>query len=393
MRECHRTSFTGDLRLAVTIAILKEIRAGETRVAATPETVKKWTSAGVAVTVETGAGLDASITDDAFTAAGASIAKTATEALKTADILLKVRAPEAAEIAALKDGATVVALLDAYREKDALNALAAKGATSYAMEFVPRITRAQVMDALSSQANLAGYRAVIEAAAAYGKAFPMMMTAAGTVAPAKTFVMGVGVAGLQAIATARRLGAVVSATDVRPATKEQVESLGAKFLAVEDEEFRNAQTAGGYAKEMSAEYKAKQAALVSAHIAKQDIVITTALIPGRAAPILVTKEQVASMKPGSVLIDLAAPQGGNVEGCVADQVVDVNGVRIIGPSNITARIATDASALYAKNLQAFVGLLINKDGALAPDAEDEILKAALVTQGGAIVHPTLKGSA
>ena len=248
------------------------------------------------------------------------------------------------------------------------------------------------MDALSSQANLAGYRAVIEAAEAYGKAFPMMMTAAGTVAPAKVFVMGVGVAGLQAIATARRLGGVVSATDVRPATKEQVESLGAKFLAVEDEEFKNAQTAGGYAKEMSADYKAKQAALVTAHIAKQDIVITTALIPGRAAPILVTKDQVASMKPGSVLIDLAAPQGGNVEGCVADEVVDVGGVRIIGLSNITARIATDASALYAKNLQAFVGLLITKDGALTPDAEDEILKAALVTQGGAVVHPSLKSS-
>ncbi len=382
----------GILSLAVTIAILKETRTGEARVAATPETVKKWTGAGVAVTVETGAGLGAAITDDAFTAAGATIAKSAKDALATADILLKVRAPEAAEIAALKTGAVVVALLDAHREKDALNALAAKGATAYAMEFVPRITRAQVMDALSSQANLAGYRAVIEAASAYGKAFPMMMTAAGTVAPAKAFIMGVGVAGLQAIATARRLGAVVSATDVRPATKEQVESLGAKFIAVEDEEFKSAETSGGYAKEMSAEYKAKQAALVTAHIAKQDIVITTALIPGRAAPILVTREQVASMKPGSVLIDLAAPQGGNVEGCVADQVVDVNGVKIIGPSNITARIATDASALYAKNLQAFVGLLITKEGALAPDAEDEILKAALVTSGGSVVHPSLKAS-
>ena len=378
--------------MAVTIAILKETRAGETRVAATPETVKKWTGVGVSVMVETGAGLGASITDEAFATAGATIAKSAKNALSAADLLLKVRAPEASEISALKDGAVVVALLDAYREKDAVAALAAKGATAYAMEFVPRITRAQVMDALSSQANLAGYRAVIEAAEAYGKAFPMMMTAAGTVAPAKAFIMGVGVAGLQAIATARRLGAVVSATDVRPATKEQVESLGAKFLAVEDDEFKNAQTAGGYAKEMSAEYKAKQAALVSSHIAKQDIVITTALIPGRAAPVLVTREQVASMKPGSVLIDLAAPQGGNVEGCIADEVVDVNGVRIIGLSNITARIATDASALYAKNLHAFVGLLINKDGALAPDAEDEILKAALVTHGGAVVHPSLKAS-
>lgn len=378
-----------DNNLAVTIAVLKETHANEARVAATPETVKKWTGAGLAVTIETGAGLGAAITDDAYTGAGATIAATGTEAAARGDIVLKVRNPSAAEIAALKPGATVIALLDAHREKETLQALATKGATAYAMEFVPRITRAQVMDALSSQANLAGYRAVIEAAAAYGKAFPMMMTAAGTVAPAKAFIMGVGVAGLQAIATARRLGAVVTATDVRPATKEQVESLGGKFLAVEDEEFKNAQTAGGYAKEMSAEYKAKQAALVSSHIAKQDIVITTALIPGRAAPILVTKEQVASMKPGSVLIDLAAPQGGNVEGCVADQIVDVNGVKIIGFSNIVTNIATDASALYAKNLQAFVGLLVNKEGALTPDMEDEILKGSLVTNGGAIVHPAL----
>ncbi|WP_026172764.1 Re/Si-specific NAD(P)(+) transhydrogenase subunit alpha [Asticcacaulis benevestitus] len=376
--------------MGLTLAVTKEQIAGETRVAATPDTVKKWTAAGLTVKVQTGAGLGASITDEAYTAAGATIAKTVKDTLKDADIVLKVRGPAKDEIAALKAGAIVIAMLDAYREKETLNALASAGASAYAMEFVPRITRAQVMDVLSSQANLAGYRAVIEAANAYGKAFPMMMTAAGTVAPAKAFIMGVGVAGLQAIATARRLGAVVTATDVRPATKEQVESLGAKFLAVEDDEFKNAQTAGGYAKEMSAEYKAKQAALTSSHIAKQDIVITTALIPGRAAPILVTKEQVASMKPGSVLIDLAAPQGGNVEGCVADQIVDVNGVKIIGLSNITASIATDASALYAKNLQAFVGLLISKDGALAPDTEDEILKAALVTHGGAIVHPNLK---
>ncbi len=378
--------------MAVSIAILKESHAGETRVAASPDTVKKWTASGLSVTIETGAGLSASITDEAFAAAGATIAKTPAEALKTADILLKVRGPAASEIAGLKAGVIVVALLDAYREKANIEALAAMGATAYAMEFVPRITRAQVMDALSSQANLAGYRAVIEAAEAFGKAFPMMMTAAGTVAPAKVFVMGVGVAGLQAIATARRLGAVVSATDVRPATKEQVESLGAKFLAVEDEEFKNAQTAGGYAKEMSAEYKAKQAALTSSHIAKQDIVITTALIPGRTAPILVTRDQVASMKPGSVLVDLAAPQGGNVEGCKADEIVDVNGVKIIGPSNIVSRIATDASALYARNVQAFVGLLIDKDGNLVTGSEDEILKAAMVTQGGAVVHPSLKGA-
>jgi NAD(P) transhydrogenase subunit alpha len=376
--------------VGLTLAVTTEQSARETRVAATPDTVKKWIATGLIVKVQSGAGLGASITDEAFTVAGATIVKTVKDTLKDADIVLKVRGPAKDEIAALKDGAIVIATLDPYREKDTLNALAAKGVSAYAMEFVPRITRAQIMDVLSSQANLAGYRAVIEAANAYGRAFPMMMTAAGTVAPAKAFIMGVGVAGLQAIATARRLGAVVTATDVRPATKEQVESLGAKFLAVEDEEFKNAQTAGGYAKEMSAEYKTKQAALTSSHIAKQDIVITTALIPGRAAPILVTKEQVASMKPGSVIIDLAAPQGGNVEGCVADKVVDVNGVKIIGLSNIVASIAADASALYAKNLQAFVGLLITKDGVLAPDAEDEILKSALVTYGGAIVHPNLK---
>ncbi|ESQ84574.1 NAD(P) transhydrogenase subunit alpha [Asticcacaulis sp. AC466] len=381
--------------MGLTLAITKEQIAGETRVAATPDTVRKWTGAGHIVKIQTGSGLGASITDMAFSDAGATIVATLKEALSDADIVLKVRQPAADEITALKSGAIVIAMLDAYREKGALNSLAKAGASAYAMEFVPRITRAQVMDVLSSQANLAGYRAVIEAANAYGKAFPMMMTAAGTVAPAKAFIMGVGVAGLQAIATARRLGAVVTATDVRPATKEQVESLGAKFLAVEDDEFKNAQTAGGYAKEMSAEYKAKQAALTSTHIAKQDIVITTALIPGRAAPILVTREQVASMKPGSVLVDLAAPQGGNVEGCVRGETVDINGVKIIGPSNIAASIAADASALYAKNLQAFVGLLIDKDGNLIPDAktgaEDEILKAALVTAGGAVVHPNLKG--
>ena len=376
--------------MSLTIGIATETVSGESRVAATPDTVKKWVQAGLEVRIQSGAGLKASVTDAAFEAVGAKMVKTAKDAL-SADIVLKVRGPTASEIAALKKGASVVALMDPHREKDMVAGLAKTGITAYAMEFVPRITRAQVMDALSSQANLAGYRAVIEGASAFGKAFPMMMTAAGTVAPAKVFVMGVGVAGLQAIATARRLGAVVTATDVRPATKEQVESLGAKFLAVEDEEFKNAQTAGGYAKPMSAEYQAKQAELTSSHIAKQDIVITTALIPGRAAPVLVTKAQVASMKPGSVLIDLAAPQGGNVEGCVSDQIVESNGVRIIGFGNITNTIAADASALYAKNLQAFVGLLVNKDGALAPDFDDEILKAALITRDGVVVHEGLKG--
>ena len=372
------------------IAVTTERRAGETRVAAVPETVKKLIVAGFSVVIESGAGTAAAYPDADYQAAGAEIAKDAKAAIGKADILFKVRAPEPAEIAALKAGAIVVALLNPHMDKEALKALAAKGATGFAMEFVPRITRAQVMDALSSQANLAGYRAVIEAAEAYGRAMPMMMTAAGTVAAAKVFVMGVGVAGLQAIATARRLGAVVTATDVRPATKEQVESLGAKFLAVEDEEFKNAQTAGGYAKEMSAEYQAKQAALVSSHIAKQDIVITTALIPGRPAPKLVSAEQVASMRPGSILVDLAIEQGGNVVGAKLGEVaVTANGAKILGVANLPGRIATDASALYARNLMAFAGLLLDKEGKLAPDLEDEILKAALVTQGGKVVHPSL----
>ncbi|WP_374533008.1 Re/Si-specific NAD(P)(+) transhydrogenase subunit alpha [Phenylobacterium sp.] len=372
------------------IAVTKERRGGETRVAATPETVKKLIGAGFSVVVEAGAGTAASYPDADYAAAGATIAKSVQDAIGGADILFKVRAPVDEEIAALKAGAIVAATLNPYVEKDALKALADKGASAFAMEFVPRITRAQVMDVLSSQANLAGYRAVIEGAEAYGKALPMMMTAAGTVAAAKVFVMGVGVAGLQAIATARRLGAVVTATDVRPATKEQVESLGAKFIAVEDEEFKNAQTAGGYAKEMSAEYQAKQAELISGHIGKQDIVITTALIPGRPAPKLVSAAQVASMRPGSVIVDLAIEQGGNVEGAKLGEVaVTANGVKILGVPNLPGRIAADASALYARNLFAFAGLFLDKEGKFAPDYEDEILKAALVTQGGAVVHPNL----
>ncbi|NGM51379.1 Re/Si-specific NAD(P)(+) transhydrogenase subunit alpha [Caulobacter sp. 602-2] len=374
------------------IAVTKETRANETRVAATPETVKKLIAAGFSVTVEAGAGTAASYLDADYEAAGAKLAKTAKDAIKDADVLFKVRAPEAAEIAALKSGAIVAAALNPYQDKDTLNALAKAGASAIAMEFIPRITRAQVMDMLSSQANLAGYRAVIEGAEAYGKALPMMMTAAGTVAAAKVFIMGVGVAGLQAIATARRLGAVVTATDVRPATKEQVESLGAKFLAVEDEEFKNAQTAGGYAKEMSAEYQAKQAELVSSHIAKQDIVITTALIPGRPAPKLVSAAQVASMKAGSILVDLAIEQGGNVEGAKLNEtVVTANGAKILGHANLPGRIAADASALYARNLFALSSLFLNKEGAFAPNFEDEILQAAVVTKGGAIVHPNLQG--
>ncbi len=377
--------------MAVAIAVTRERRDGETRCAVTPDTVRKLISMGATVTVEAGTGTASSLPDADYVAAGATVAKDTKAVLSGADIVLKVRGPTAQETSALKPGAIVVALLDAYRDKETVTALAGASATAFAMEFVPRISRAQVMDALSSQANLAGYRAVIEAAYAYGKGFPMMMTAAGTVAPAKVFIMGVGVAGLQAIATARRLGAVVTATDVRPATKEQVESLGAKFLAVEDEEFRNAQTAGGYAKPMSPEYQAKQALLTGEHIKKQDIVITTALIPGRAAPVLVTAAQVATMKPGSVLIDLAVEAGGNVEGAkVGEVVTTANGVSIVGWANLPGRIAADASALYAKNLVAFVGLII-KDGALAVDLEDEILKASVVTHGGAVVHEGVKG--
>ncbi|HTK36142.1 MAG TPA: Re/Si-specific NAD(P)(+) transhydrogenase subunit alpha [Caulobacteraceae bacterium] len=376
--------------MAATIAVTTEGRAGETRVAAVPESVKKLVAAGFSVVVQTGAGTAAAYPDADYLAAGATIAPDAAKAIKAADILFKVRGPSDKEIAALKPGAIVVALLNPYQERATVDAIAAKGAVAIAMEFVPRISRAQAMDALSSQANLAGYRAVIEAAQAYGRAMPMMMTAAGTVAAAKVFVMGVGVAGLQAIATARRLGAVVTATDVRAATKEQVESLGAKFVAVEDEEFKAAETAAGYAKEMSAEYRAKQAALVSTHIQKQDIVITTALIPGRPAPRLVSAEQVASMRPGSVIVDLAVEQGGNTEGAKPDAVVvTANGVKIVGISNMAGQVATDSSALYARNLVNLSALLLNKGGALAPDWDDEILKGAVVARDGAVVHPDL----
>ena len=374
------------------VAVTKERYAGETRVAMTPDAIKKLIGMGLSVVVEAGAGVTASISDADYTAAGATIAADLTGTLRDADVLLKVRKPSDDEIAALKPGTVVVGLFNPHQDPVLVGALAEKGASAYAMEFVPRITRAQVMDALSSQANLAGYRSVIEAAEAYGRAMPMMMTAAGTIAPAKVFVMGAGVAGLQAIATARRLGAVVSATDVRPAAKEQVESLGAKFIAVEDEEFKAAETAAGYAKEMSAEYRAKQAALVSDHIRKQDIVITTALIPGRPAPRLVSGEQVSSMKSGSVIVDLAVEQGGNVEGSCLDEVVIVGGVKIVGIGNLPGRIAADSSSLYARNLLAFVGLMVGKDGQFTPDLDDEILNAARITRGGAVVRAALKAA-
>lgn len=377
--------------MAVSIAVTRERREGETRCAVTPDTVKKLIALGATVAVESGTGTASSFPDADYAAAGATVKPDTRAALDGADIVFKVRGPTAQEISALKPGAVVVAMLDAWRDKATVEALKAANTTAFAMEFVPRITRAQVMDVLSSQANLAGYRAVIEAAHAYGRGFPMTMTAAGTVAAAKTFVMGAGVAGLQAIATARRLGAVVTATDVRPAAKEQVESLGAKFIAVEDDEFKAAETAGGYAKEMSPEYRAKQAELTAAHIVKQDVVITTALIPGRPAPRLLSAAHVASMKPGSVIVDLAVEAGGNVEGSKPGEIVVTdNGVQIVGWANLPGRIAADASNLYARNLTAFAGLFV-KDGALALDLEDEILKAAVVTHGGEIVHEGVRG--
>jgi NAD(P) transhydrogenase subunit alpha len=376
------------------IAVLSETDRAETRVAATPDTVKKYKGLGADVVVQAGAGLKAGITDSDFEAAGASVAGSAKDALKDADVVLKVRRPAEGELAGAKPGALVIGIMDPYGQDAALKALADANVSAFAMELMPRITRAQVMDILSSQANLAGYRAVIDATAEYGRAMPMMMTAAGTVPAARVFIMGAGVAGLQAVATARRLGAIVTATDVRPAAKEQVESLGAKFVAVEDDEFKQAETAGGYAKEMSAEYKAKQAALVASHIAKQDIVITTALIPGRPAPKLVTREMVESMKPGSVVVDLAVERGGNCEVAQADQIVDHNGVKILGYLNMPGRLAATASSLYAKNLYAFVETLVDKETkALAVKWDDELVKATCLTRDGAIVHTAFQPTA
>ncbi len=372
------------------LTITKETSPGETRVAATPESVKKLVGLGHTVTVETGAGTVAGFLDKAFSDEGATIAKTLADALKGADVLLKVRRPSAEEAAKYPEGLTVIALMDPFAMGDLTATLNKKKLNVLAMEFTPRISRAQSMDALSSQSNLAGYRAMIEGAQIYGRAMPMMMTAAGTVAPAKVFVMGAGVAGLQAIATARRLGGVVTATDVRPAAKEQVASLGAKFIAVEDDEFKEAETAGGYAKQMSAEYQAKQAELTASHIAKQDIVITTALIPGRPAPVLVTDEMVKSMRPGSVIVDMAVSAGGNCPVSKPDEVVEVNGVKVAGFSNLPARLPADSSSLYAKNLLAFLPLITAEDGALNLDTDDEIVTAMMLTRGGETVNERLK---
>src|ERR1700759_1214885 len=373
------------------IAVAREVDPSEPRVAASPDTVKKFKALGVDVAVEPGAGIKSGLPDSEFTAVGAVVSA---DAVKNACIVIKVKRPEASELANYKRGALVIAIMDPYGNDAALKTMADAGVAAFAMELMPRITRAQVMDVLSSQANLAGYRAVVEAAGAFGRAFPMMMTAAGTVPATKVFVMGVGVAGLQAIATARRMGAVVTATDVRPATKEQVESLGAKFLAVEDEEFKNAQTAGGYAKEMSKEYQAKQAALTAEHIKKQDIVITTALIPGRPAPRLISKEMVASMKPGSVIIDLAVERGGNCELAKPGDVANVNGVKIVGYLNVPGRIAASASSLYAKNLFSFIETLVDKaNKKLAVNWDDELVKATALTKDGAVIHPNFQPKA
>ncbi|GJE46270.1 Re/Si-specific NAD(P)(+) transhydrogenase subunit alpha [Methylobacterium soli] len=377
------------------IAVLSEADPAEPRVAAVPETVKKFKALGAEVVVQSGAGLKAGVPDAEYEAAGASIVPSAEAAAGEADLVLKVRRPGAEELGNFKKGAAVVAIMDPYGREAELKAMADAGISSFAMELMPRITRAQVMDVLSSQANLAGYRAVVDGAAEYGRAMPMMMTAAGTVPAARVFVMGVGVAGLQAIATARRMGAVVTATDVRPATKEQVESLGAKFVAVEDDEFKQAETAGGYAKEMSAEYQKKQAELVATHIAKQDIVITTALIPGRPAPKLVSEDMVAAMKPGSVLIDLAVERGGNVAGAKAGEVVTTDkGVKIVGHLNVPGRLAATASSLYARNLFAFVETLIDKEAkALAIKWDDELVKATNLTRDGDVVHASFQPKA
>ncbi len=372
------------------LAVLRERRDAEKRVAVSPETVKKLVGLGFEVTVEAGAGAGASIPDEDFKTTGATIGADLKATLGDADVIFSVQGLEVADARLAKKGAALMAVLNPFGERERLDAYAAAGLTAFALEFVPRITRAQSMDVLSSQSNLAGYKAVLDGAAEFGRAFPMMMTAAGTVPPARVMVMGAGVAGLQAIATAKRLGAIVSATDVRPAAKEQVESLGGKFVMVEDEETAAAETSGGYAKEMSDEYKAKQAALIAETLAKQDMAITTALIPGRPAPKLITEEMVKSMKPGSVIVDLAVEMGGNCELSKPGEVVEVHGVKIVGHRNVPSRLAADASALYARNLIHFITPLVS-DGALAIDFEDEIVAESLVTKDGAVVNARLVG--
>jgi NAD(P) transhydrogenase subunit alpha len=371
------------------IAILKERRDHEKRVAATPDTVKALKALGLDVSVEKDAGLAAGFTNEAYENAGAKIAND----VGSADIVLKVQPPLPDEITNLKAGAKLIGLLAPFAAKEALQSYADKKIDTFSLEMVPRITRAQSMDVLSSQSNLAGYRAVIEATAQFHKAFPMMMTAAGTIAPARVLVMGAGVAGLQAIATAKRLGAIVSATDVRLAAKEQVESLGGTFVMVQDEETKQAETSGGYAKEMSEAYKQKQAALIAETIKKQDVVICTALIPGRTAPRLVSDAMLQTMKPGSVVIDLAVEQGGNCEGAEAGKTVVRHGVKIVGPINMASYVPADSSSLYARNVLSFLGLMVDKSGNLSIDWADEIIKAVTLTRDGQIVHPQFRPNA
>lgn len=372
------------------VAIIKETRDGEPRVAATPETVKKIKALGPDLIVEAGAGAAASFTDEDYKAAGAEIASDAGAALGDADVVLKVLRPTTDEISKMKAGALVAAIMSPFTDRATTDAAAGANVMAFAMELMPRITRAQTMDILSSQSNLAGYKAVIDACAEFHRAFPMMMTAAGTIPAARVFVMGAGVAGLQAIATARRLGAIVSATDVRAAAAEQVKSLGASFVMVESDETKEAETAGGYAKEMSEDYKRQQAELIATHIPKQDVVITTALIPGRPAPVLVTEDHVKSMKPGSIIVDLAVEAGGNCPLSEPGKIVEAHGVKIMGYTNVPGRLAVDASALYARNLLNFISLLIDKEsGALAIDWDDEIVKGTCLTCDGKVIHPSL----
>ncbi|WP_262690740.1 Re/Si-specific NAD(P)(+) transhydrogenase subunit alpha [Kordiimonas aestuarii] len=371
------------------LAVIRERRDAEKRVAATPETVKKLIALGFTVSVEKEAGDAASMPDSLYADAGATIGKDLKAALKDADVIFSVQGLEGADAKLAKKGAAQLSVLNPFTEGERLQAYADAGLMAFAMEFVPRITRAQSMDVLSSQSNLAGYKAVLDATAEYGRALPMMMTAAGTIAPARVMVMGAGVAGLQAIATAKRLGAIVSATDVRAAAKEQVESLGGKFVMVEDEETAAAETSGGYAKEMSDEYKAKQAALIAETLAKQDIAITTALIPGRPAPKLITEDMIKSMKPGSVIVDLAVEAGGNCALSEPGKVVEAHGVKIVGHKNVPSRLAADSSALFARNLVHFITPMV-KEGALAFDFEDQIIQESLITKDGAIVNERLK---
>ena len=377
------------------IAVPAEKDPSEHRVAATPETVKRFIGLDAEVAIESGAGKNAGFLDEAYEAAGAKIVHSSQEAIHDADVVLRVRRPSADDLDGLKHGAAVISQMDPYGAVDALRSLADKGASAFAMELMPRITRAQVMDVLSSQANIAGYRAIIDGASEYGRGIPMMTTAAGTVAAAKMFIMGVGVAGLQAIATARRLGGVVTATDVRPQTKEQVESLGAKFVAVQNKEFKEAETSGGYAKEMSDDYKRQQAELVAEHIAKQDIVVCTALIPGKPAPKLISAKMVESMKPGSVIVDLAAERGGNCELTKPDETfVTDHGVKILGQTNLAGRVPATASQLYAKNLYSFVETFFDKESkAFAIPWDDELVKATLLTKDGKLVHPNFTEAA